>query len=304
MRVGITGATGFIGRALIKALRARGDGVVAFSRSPAKHRALLGEGVEVLALDEMSPSVMSRLDAVVNLAGEPVSARRWSDARKEVILRSRVETTRAVVGAIAGASPRPRALVNASAVGFYGHCGDDEVDERAPWGDDFLARVCRAWEAEAEAATELGVRVVRPRIGVVLGDGGGALEQMLTPFKMFVGGPVGSGRQYLPWIHRDDVVALLLLALDRDDVRGAMNVTAPTPVRFNEFAKELGAALSRPSWLPVPGAALKLAFGEFAEVLLGGQRAVPHVALAAGYRFKFPSLREALRDLFSSAQKR
>lgn len=304
MRVGITGATGFIGRALIKALRARGDSVVAFSRSAAKHRALFGDGVEVLPLDELSPSVMSRLDAVVNLAGEPVSAGRWSDARKDAILRSRVDVTGAVVRAMAGASPRPKALVNASAVGFYGPCGDDEIDERSPAGDDFLAHVCREWEAAAEAATELGVRVVRARIGVVLGDGGGALEQMLPAFKMFVGGPVGSGRQYLPWIHRDDVVSMLLFALDRDDLRGAMNATAPEPARFKDFAKELGAALSRPSWLPVPGLALKIAFGELSEVLLTGQRAVPRVALASGYAFKFPSLREALRDLLSREQKR
>lgn len=304
MRVGITGATGFIGRALIKALTARGDTAVAFTRSASKRRGMFGERVEVLPLDELSPSVMSRLDAVVNLAGEPVAAGRWTDARKDAILRSRVEVTRAVVGAMASATPRPRVLVNASAVGYYGPRGDDAVVEADPAGDDFLASVCRAWESEAEAATELGVRVVRPRIGVVLGDDGGALDQMLPAFKMFVGGPVGDGKQYLPWVHRDDVVGMLLMALDRDEVHGAMNVTAPDPARFSDFAKELGAALSRPSWLPVPGLALKLAFGELSQVLLTGQRAVPRAAQGWGYAFKFAVLRDALRDVLTKRRDR
>lgn len=304
MRVGITGATGFIGRTLIKALRTRGDTVVAFTRSASKRRGAFGEGVEVLPLDELSPSVMSRLDAVVNLAGEPVAAGRWTDARKDAILRSRVDVTRAVVGAMAAATPRPSVLVNASAVGFYGSRGDDEVDERAGSGDDFLSDVCRAWESEAEAATELGVRVVRARIGVVLGDDGGALDQMLPAFKMFVGGPVGDGKPYLPWIHRDDVVGLLVMALDRAEVHGAMNVTAPSPARFGEFAKELGAALSRPSWLPVPSLALKVVFGELSQVLLTGQRAVPRAALGWGYAFRFATLGDALRDVLRSRRDR
>ncbi len=304
MRVGVTGATGFIGRRLIGALHARGDSVVAFTRDPARSAKVFGPEVEVLALSAVSAAVMSRLDAVINLAGEPVSSGRWSAARKELILRSRVDVTRAVVDAMAAAAPRPHTLVNASAVGYYGARGDEEVDEETPAGDDFLARVCRAWEAEAERATALGVRVVRPRIGVVLGDAGGALDAILPSFKLFVGGPVGSGRQYFPWVHLDDAVGILLLALDDGAVRGAVNVTAPSPARFGDFARALGAALGRPSWLPVPGFALRAALGEFADVLLTGQRAVPRAALAAGYRFRYDVLEEALRAVLKSRRER
>ncbi len=304
MRVGITGATGFLGRRLVRALHARGDAVVAFTRDPSRVRGTFPAGVELAALAEMSPMVLSRLDAAVNLAGEPVSSGRWTDARKAEILRSRVETTRALVDAMRAASPRPAALVSASAVGYYGPRGDEEVDEETPPGDDFLASVCRAWEAEAERASELGVRVVRARIGVVLGEDGGALARMLPAFKLFVGGPVGDGRQYLPWVHLDDVAGMVLFALDHDGVRGAMNVTAPAPARFAAFARALGHALHRPSWLPVPGLALRAAMGEMAGVLLTGQRALPRVALAAGYRFAHPDLEEALRAVLAAQRER
>lgn len=304
MRVGVTGATGFIGRTLIRALRSRGDAVVAFTRDAARAKKTFAPEVEVLSLGDVTAAVMSRLDAVVNLAGEPVSSGRWSAARKEAILRSRVDVTRAVVDAMTAASPRPRVLVSASGVGYYGARGDEEVGEDTPSGDDFLAGVCRAWEGEAERATASGVRVVRPRIGVVLGDAGGALDAILPSFKLFVGGPVGSGRQYFPWVHLDDAVGILLLALDNDALRGAVNVTAPSPARFRDFARELGAALGRPSWLPVPGFALRAALGEFADVLLTGQRAVPRAALAAGYRFQHEVLGEALRAVLKVRRER
>lgn len=294
MRVGVTGATGMVGRVFVAALRARGDAVTVFSRDPLRAQATLGD-VEALPNAALESATLSRLDAVVNLAGEPVAASRWTDARKRVIVGSRVDMTRAVVDALATASPRPAVLVNASAVGYYGACGDAEVtEERAP-GDDFLASVCIAWEREARRAEALDVRVVYARIGVVLGERGGALARMIPAFKMFVGGPVGDGRQYLPWVHVDDVVGLLLHALDHPELRGSMNVTAPSPARFADFARALGEALGRPSWMPVPSVALRVVMGELADAILTGQRALPRVALATGYTFHYPELPAALR---------
>ncbi|MDB4929032.1 MAG: hypothetical protein JWM10_1516 [Myxococcaceae bacterium] len=294
MRVGVVGATGFVGRSLVAALVARGDAVVAFSRDPARARRALPNGVEARSLDEITAEVVGALDAVVNLAGEPVGAKRWDDAYRAAIRESRVRTTRRVVDAIGAAERRPKVLVNASAVGFYGPRGDEEVTESAPPGDDFLAGVCRDWEREAERVAEFGVREVRPRIGVVLGEAGGSLEKMLLPFKLFVGGPVGNGRQWFPWVHLDDVVGAITWALDHDDLRGAVNVTAPEPVRYARFAEALGRRLRRPSWLPVPGFALRLALGPMAEVVVTGQRAVPAALLASGYPFKYPRLDGAL----------
>jgi uncharacterized protein (TIGR01777 family) len=294
MRVGVVGATGFVGRSLVAALIARGDEVVAFSRDPARARRTLPAGADARALEAITPEGLADLDAMVNLAGEPVGAKRWDDAFREAIRESRVRTTRRVVDAIAGATSPPRVLVNASAVGFYGPRGDEEVTEAAPPGDDFLAGVCRDWEREAERAGAVGAREVRLRIGVVLGDGGGSLERMLLPFKLFVGGPVGDGRQWFPWVHLADVVGATLWALDHDDLRGPVNVTAPEPVRFRDFAEALGRRLHRPSWLPVPAFALRLALGQMAEVVVTGQRAVPAALLASGYAFKFPRVAEAL----------
>lgn len=294
MRVGVVGATGFVGRSLVAALIARGDEVVAFSRDPARARRTLPAGADARALEAITPEGVADLDAMVNLAGEPVGAKRWDDAFREAIRESRVRTTRRVVDAIAGATPPPRVLVNASAVGFYGPRGDEEVTEAAPLGDDFLAGVCRDWEREAERAGAVGAREVRLRIGVVLGDGGGPLERMLLPFKLFVGGPVGDGRQWFPWVHLADVVGATLWALDHDDLRGPVNVTAPEPVRFRDFAEALGRRLHRPSWLPVPAFALRLALGQMAEVVVTGQRAVPAALLANGYAFKFPRVAEAI----------
>ena len=294
MRVGVVGATGFVGRSLVAALIARGDEVVAFSRDPARARRTLPAGADARALEAITPEGVADLDAMVNLAGEPVGAKRWDDAFREAIRESRVRTTRRVVDAIAGATSPPRVLVNASAVGFYGPRGDEEVTEAAPLGDDFLAGVCRDWEREAERAGAVGAREVRLRIGVVLGDGGGPLERMLLPFKLFVGGPVGDGRQWFPWVHLADVVGATLWALDHDDLRGPVNVTAPEPVRFRDFAEALGRRLHRPSWLPVPAFALRLALGQMAEVVVTGQRAVPAALLASGYAFKFPRVAEAI----------
>lgn len=302
MRVGVTGATGMLGKKLVAQLQARGDAVTVFSRDPAKARAALG-GVEALGLTDIGAAAFSRLDAVVNLAGEPVGGKRWTPEHKDAVMRSRVQVTRAVVDAIGAASPKPSVLVNASAVGFYGPRGDEEVGEDTGPGDDFLARVCVAWEREAERAEAHGARVVRLRVGLVLGEAGGVLAQMIPAFKMFVGGPIGSGRQWVPWVHVDDIVGMIVLALDKNEVTGAVNGTAPTPVRFEDFAAALGEALGRPSWLPVPGFALRVVMGQMAEAALTGQRAVPRKALAAGYGFRYSGVREALRAVVGGASR-
>ena len=283
-----------IGRRLVAALRARGDEVTVFSRDPARARTSF-VGAKALALTSIDGPTLSSLDAVVNLAGEPVGSKRWTPEHKDAVMRSRVEVTRAVADAIGAASPRPAVLVNASAVGFYGPRGDEELGEDEPPGDDFLARVCVAWEREAERAEAHGARVVRLRVGLVLGEAGGVLEKMVPAFKLFAGGPLGDGRQWVPWVHVDDVVGMIVFALDRGEVKGAMNATAPVPARFREFAAALGEALGRPSWLPVPGFALRVVMGEMADAALTGQRAVPRKALAAGYAFKHGELRAALR---------
>src|SRR5690606_31494290 len=240
-------------------------------------------------------------DAVVNLAGAGI-ARRWTRAAKRLILDSRVRTTEAVVRALQRAGG-PRVLVNASAVGYYGPRGDERVTEREGPGDDFLARVCRAWEAAAVEAERAGVRVVRLRTGFVVGRGGG-LRLMALPFRLFVGGPLGSGRQWMPWIHIEDVVGMIRFALDRDDVSGPLNVSAPEPVRNRDFAWGLGGVLGRPSVFPAPALALRLVMGEAADMILTGQRAVPEAALAAGYRFRFTDPEAALRDVLGCRRKK
>lgn len=294
MRVGVVGATGFVGKALVAALTGRGDAVVAFSRDPAKARKALPGVADARSLEAITAEGVEDLDALVNLAGESIGAKRWDAEYKAAILESRVRTTRRVVDAIGAAGRRPKVLVNASAVGFYGPRGDEEVTEATPSGDDFLSGVCREWEREAERVSTFGVREVRLRLGVVLGDGGGSLEKMLLPFKMFVGGPVGDGRQWFSWVHLADVVGAIVWALDRPSLHGPVNVTAPEPVRFRDFAEALGRRLRRPSWLPVPAFALRLAMGQMAEVVVTGQRAVPAALIADGYSFKYSRIDDAL----------
>ncbi len=295
LRVGVTGATGFVGRRVLQALRARGDTVVAFTRDSSRAEAISGAGVRVCALRDLSDGIQG-LDAVVNLAGEPVAGRRWTAAHQGLIRASRVETTRAVVDAMARASVSPRVLVSGSAVGYYGDRGDETVDEESAAGHDFLAGVCVDWESEAVRAEGFGVRVARLRIGVVFGAGGGALARIAAPFRYGVGGPIGDGRQYVPWIHMDDVVGMVIHALDDDTARGVWNATAPQAVQNRDLATALGRALHRPAGLRVPALALRLAVGQMAEVLLGGQRAVPTAALKAGYVHRYTALEPALHD--------
>ncbi|MEA2248340.1 MAG: uncharacterized protein QOH46_2869 [Solirubrobacteraceae bacterium] len=297
MRVTLTGASGLIGSKLVRALTARGDDVTVLSRDPGRAGQALGVRTEGWQpLDEPAPAAaLAGRDAVVHLAGENV-AQRWSASAKESIRASReIGTRNLVAGLGAAAAPeRPGALVSSSAVGLYGPHGDEIVDESTPAGDDFLAGVCVAWEREAERATELGMRVVRVRTGVVLDRRGGALAKMLLPFRLGVGGPVAGGRQYMPWIHADDVVGMYLAALDDAGWSGPVNACAPEPVTNAEFSRALGRALHRPAVLPIPGAALHVLYGDMAEIVTEGQRAVPRRALEHGYRFAHPELDEAL----------
>lgn len=295
MRVAVVGASGLIGGALGAALIARGDEVVAVSR-----RGAAGvDGARDVRWDpaEGPPprDALDGADAVVNLAGAPIETRRWTAARKREIHESRVLTTRLIAEALAR-DGAPRTLVNSSAVGYYGP-REEEVDETAGPGSDFLAETCVAWEREALRAAEAGARVVCVRTGIVLDADGGALPKLVLPVKAFAGGPIGGGRQWLPWIHIDDEIGLFLLALDRDDVSGPLNATAPDPVRQGDFVKALGRVLGRPAVVPTPAFALRLAMGEMATLAVDGQRAVPRAALRAGYAFRFTEPEAALRDL-------
>jgi len=297
MKVTMTGATGLIGSRLLAALAARGDEVRVLSRDPEGARERLG--IEAVSWDpESEPAPAAALsggDAVVHLAGEPV-AQRWSEEVKERIRRSREVGTANLVAGLREADPRPRVLASSSGTGFYGPRGDERADESSAPGRDFLSQVCVGWESAADAAAELGVRVVKVRTGVVLDSSGGALETMLPPFRLGVGGPVAGGRQYVPWIHVDDVVGIYLAALDGAEWRGAVNASAPEPVTNREFSRALGRALHRPALLPVPKLALRVLYGDMAEMVTEGQRAVPARALELGYLFRHPDLDEALRS--------
>ncbi len=296
MRALVTGATGFIGRHLL----ARLSEPVVLTRRPDRFSARQ-PGVEVHAwnpLSERPPAAAFRgIEAVFHLAGEPVAEGRWTAAKKERIRASRQLGTANLVQGLREADERPPVLVSASAVGIYGDRGDEILDESSTPGDDFLAQVCRQWEDASADARGLGMRVVNPRIGIVLGRDGGALAKMLTPFKLGVGGRLASGRQWMPWVHIDDLVGLLLHAARTQDLAGPMNAVGPQPVTNREFTQALARALHRPAVFPMPGAALKLVFGQFAEVLLASQRVMPRQAMASGYGFQFSELSAALANL-------
>jgi uncharacterized protein (TIGR01777 family) len=296
MHVFVTGATGLVGRALCRELVGAGHAVTALSRYASPGR--LPPSVKMVQGD---PAVagpwqeaLAACDACVSLAGEPVAAGRWSDERKRRIRDSRVESARRIAEVVA--SRGPTVLVAGSAIGFYGARGEEPLDEAAPASDDFLGRVCVEWEAAA-APAEARARVVWLRTGIVLAREGGALQQMLLPFRFYLGGPIGKGDFWQSWIHLDDEVGLVLWALAEARVRGAVNATAPEPVRNRDLARALGRALGRPSAVPIPPAALRLAFGEMAEVVTTGQRVLPSKALDLGYGFRFPSIDLALADL-------
>lgn len=302
MKVLLTGGTGFIGRHVVAALVARGHRCVVVSRGSANPFA--SDAVEVLRADPTRPgpwqTAVGTSDAVINLAGAPLvdPPHRWTATRKLQIRESRIETTRGIVDALRHVERPPAVLVSASAVGYYGSRGDRKLDETAPPGDDFLARLCIEWEEAARGAEEI-TRVTLLRTGIVLGADGGALHPMLTPFRLGLGGPWGTGTQWWPWIHAADAVGLILLALERE-LPGAVNAVAPNPVTVNAFAKSLGAALGRPAVARVPEFALRLALGEAAETLLSSQRVTPRRAIDAGYAFRFPELDPALREILAS----
>ncbi|PYT14423.1 MAG: TIGR01777 family protein [Acidobacteria bacterium] len=283
MRI-ITGATGFIGRRVVERLRAEGHAVRGIStRTPPR------------------PEDLEGCDAVIHLSGEPV-AQRWTPDARERIRASRVEGTRALVAAFRPGSPS--VLVSASAVGYYGSRGEEILNENASPATDFLATVAVEWEREAQNAEKLGVRVVRLRIAMVLGPDGGALERMLLPFRLGIGGRIGSGKQWMSWIHREDLVSLIRFALDNPSVRGAVNACAPNPVTNAEFTRALARALHRPAIFPIPRFALKLLFGEMAEIIFASQRAIPEAAVRAGFEFRFPEAGAALNDVLMSLRAR
>jgi uncharacterized protein len=299
MRVTLTGATGGIGRGLAEALIARGDEVTALTRSPERAAGRLPQGVTAVGWDPVAgpapADALAGRDAVVNLAGENV-AQRWTSEVKQRIRASRELGTRNLVEGLRIAEPRPAAVVSGSASGYYGPHGDERVGEDAPAGDDFLAAVSVAWEREAMEAEGLGMRVVIVRTGIVLDADSGALATMLTPFKLGVGGPVAGGRQYMPWIHREDEIGLLLAALDNAGFSGPVNGSAPEPVTNRDFSRALGRALHRPAFAPIPAAAIKVLYGDMSQIVVKGVRMVPDRAAELGYTFRHPDLDEALRS--------
>ena len=306
MRVLMTGATGFIGRSVVARLQRDQHTVVAWTRSETRARRLLGPGVDVVPSDgplEALGATLTRCDAIVNLAGEPLMGRRWSASRRAALEASRIGVTEHLVRALVAAQPRPRTLVSASAVGIYGDRGSELLTEASTPGDDFLAQLCQRWERAAAPAEAHGVRVILLRAGVVLGKGGGALAQMLPPFKIGVGGPIGSGQQYLPWIHLHDHVRIIAKAIEDDRYRGPINGVAPEQVTNRTFARTLGRALHRPALLPVPAGALTAIFGEAATVLLASQRVEPGALTALRFTFDFPTLDAALTDIVTGSSR-
>ena len=303
MRIVVTGGTGFIGRPLCQKLLELGHTVTVLTRNPDAARSRLDPRIAAIgwqgsrgATDEMM-TALSSAEIVINLAGAPIAEGRWTEQTKDRLRRSREGTTSALVAALAKLQARPVLLISASAIGYYGPRQDDQLREDAPSGIGFLASLCREWEAAARAAERLGVQVVVPRIGVVLGRNGGALARMLPAFRLGLGGPLGSGTQWLSWIHLDDLIELLLF-LFHEAASGPVNATAPQPVTNEEFSRVLGQTLGRPTWLRTPSFALKFLFGQMAEeLLLTGQRVVPARAEAMGFRFRYPTLSEALHAI-------
>jgi uncharacterized protein (TIGR01777 family) len=303
LRVTVTGATGLVGLSLVAVLRERGAQVTVLTRDPARARARIG-AVDVVGWDPLNepapPAALADRDVVIHLAGAPV-AQRWSARAKRAIRDSRTIGTRNLVEGLERAHQSelgepPQLLLSSSAIGYYGPHGEEPLDEDAPPGSDFLAEVCVAWEAAAAGARELGMRVVSLRTGVLLDRDGGALAKMLPPFRLGAGGPVAGGYQYISWIHADDLRGMMLAALADERWDGPVNATAPEPLSNREFSKILGRVLGRPAILPVPGAALRLMYGEMAEIVTSGARVMPAKALVLGYEFAYPQLEEALRS--------
>ena len=314
MRIVVSGGTGFVGQALCHAIVGRGDDAIVLTRGPARDVSHAcsecGAGGKVVLAtwtpDLAGPwmDIVDGADAVVHLAGASVADERWTDERKRILRSSRIDSTKLLAEAIAKAKHKPSVFVSVSGVGHYGmKAGDKILTEEDPPGDDFLAVLTQDWEKAADAAREAGIRVCHPRFGLVLGRGGGVYGKLAPLFKSFVGGPVGDGKQYMPWVHIRDTVRAVEAMIDRKDLEGAYNVTAPEPVTMNELAESLGASLGRPSLMRVPAFAVKMAMGaEAAEAVLTGQRAIPKRLVDAGFAFVFPDLASALADLAATAR--
>ncbi len=295
MRILITGGTGFVGRLLTTRLHERGHELLVVSRNPDRARDALPPRTDVRAnaLDfaDVEP------EAVINLAGESIAEGRWTEAKKRRLMSSRLEATQAVVDLCAQAKTPPRVLISASAMGYYGDQGDAEVTEETPPNPEFVHELCARWEETAQQAEAYGVRVARMRIGLVLDRDGGTLAKLLTPFKLGLGGPLGDGSQYMPWVHRADLVRIILFLLDHPELSGAFNASAPEPVTNAEFTRTLARHLKRPAFLPAPAPVLRLAFGEMSRILLTGARMRPKHLLDAGFTFEYPTLEEALKEI-------
>lgn len=306
MNIIIFGGTGFIGRSLTEVFLEKGYRVCVVTRNYRK-TAKLGNDVHLIEWDNQKPlslvgEQLRNVDVVVNLAGESIGNRRWSNSVKQEILASRIRTTRAIVTGIKERIFQPEVLINASATGYYGPRGDDEITEGGKPGQDFLAQVCREWEGEAGKAESKQTRVAMIRTSVVLGSEG-ALTRMVTPFKFFLGGPLGTGKQWLSWIHILDLVRLINFVIERRELSGPINATAPEPVRMKNFCNVLGGVLNRPSWFPVPEFALRAALGQMSEMLLNSQRVIPKKAIDAGFEFQYPNLRAALESILKKEPK-
>ncbi|MFM8735737.1 MAG: TIGR01777 family oxidoreductase [Pirellulales bacterium] len=302
MKALVTGGTGFLGPRLLRLL----DRPTVLTRNPDRARGSIGHlAGRIVAWNPADgpppPEAFEGIDTVFHLAGESVAEGRWTAAQKARIRDSRVLGTRHLVQGIARANVKPQVLVSASAVGYYGDRGEEELTESSSPGKDFLADVCIEWEREALAAESSGVRAVTARTGIVLGAGGGALAKMLTPFKLGAGGPLGNGRQWMPWVHVADLARLYMHAAETASIRGPMNAVAPTPVRNSEFTKALGRQLHRPAFMPAPYIGLRILFGEFAKILFASQRVIPKLALDTGFVFQYPDIAAALREILAPA---
>lgn len=299
MKVAVTGGTGFIGSRLVERLQTEGHQVLLLVRNVSKAQQRFPNAEVVSYTSKVSGAWQQSIagcDGVVNLAGEPI-ANRWTENSKKEILESRQLGTQKIVEAISQANPKPSVLVNSSAVGYYGTSETAVFNETSSPGQDFLAEVCQAWESEAEKVKASGTRLAIIRTGIVLGPGGGVLARMTFPFQLFAGGPLGSGNQWVSWVHREDLVNLILKSLTDSSMAGVFNATAPNPARMNELCQILGQILNRPSWLPVPDFALALLLGEAAQVVLEGQHVQPQNTLSKGFEFQYPTLQTALKQI-------
>lgn len=304
MKIAITGATGFVGSRLVQKLTENGHSILVLTRNENRGKRVFPStafpNIEIVGYTPKQSGEwqkkISGCDAVINLAGEPIADKRWTPAEKKEIKESRQLGTQKIVEAIQQAENKPSVLINTSAIGYYGTSETKTFDENSPPGNDFLAEVCQVWEGEAHKVKEADVRLVILRFGIVLGEGG-AIAKMITPFRFFAGGPIGSGRQWFSWIHREDLVNLIIQALNRSDMEGVYNATAPNPVTMTELSQKLGEVMHRPSWLPVPDFALEMLLGDGAKVVLEGQQVLPKKTEATGFQYQYPTVKPALVDI-------